>query len=218
MTEHEGLKIVAGVSLVLARLDHALVHQIVDNSRVVVKGGKHNSLGLDASLVINRVEDGGEAGERPLLGQLNGQNPLMLGILEQLLARAPFVGESLNLVVWMQVEALGGETSDQRPWLVWAVTDFQLRPVMLILEVVQNREGDVVDSPAISRRGGVIHIRCSRRRRTLRLLSGVSVSGRRNAALVRKNVCCCSGCCEDGFFGPSISYLDGLGFAVSGST
>lgn len=76
------VKVVIGVDegtcqrLVLSRLDHALMHQIVDDSRVIMDGCQQDPL-LTGTNMLNRVKDCSKPSQGPFLFGVHSQYPFV---------------------------------------------------------------------------------------------------------------------------------------------
>lgn len=87
---------------ILTRLDHSLVHEIVNHCGVVVYSCKHNALG-SWTRFLNRVKDGRKICKSPFLREAHRKNPLRLGILTQPLPGLVLVIQGGDLIIWMSV-------------------------------------------------------------------------------------------------------------------
>lgn len=155
---------------VLAWLDDAIVHDVVDNSTVRVYRGQDDALGGSPGVVrilalalalgcrwrnhVDGVKNTSQPPQRPLLVEPGGQDPFTLGLCldgEAAGCSSGAVGvlQQLHLLVWVDIEALGGEARDQRAGQGRegegrVGVDAQLGPAVLVLEVVLDLAGERV--------------------------------------------------------------------------
>lgn len=157
---------------VLARLDYAIVHYVIDDGAISVDCRQHHTLGCPprvgrACRVCcirlvwrddgNGIKYAGQPAQCPLLLEPGGQDPFTLGVGLDLkssrltgcasLSLAVGLLEQLDLLVGVDVEAAGREARDERTGQR-VVCDGRVRvkaqgsPVVLVLEIVHDLAGE----------------------------------------------------------------------------
>lgn len=154
----------APCGLILPRFYNAVVHQIVENSRVVLNNGKEHPLpSLGSSpphplrtvvLCTQSIErssarrdgvDGVKYGSkglwRPFLCQVGGEHPLDFWRLGNMLLPVLLCLDDLNLLIRVDIEPPWWKTGDQSPGEVRFELSVEFGPVMLVLKIIENNLG-----------------------------------------------------------------------------